>query len=403
MKNFKQFLLESSKNTHLEHLEDYVFISGVSGINSSIIFLKTLLEMFKGNSDKSINLSVKWDGAPAIVCGINPENKKFFVGTKSVFNKEPKINYTKSDILKNHGAGELATKLTIALEHLSKLGIRGVIQGDLLFTTGDVKKISHGDENLIAFKPNTITYAVPQNSDLANKILTSKIGIVFHTSYSGKSIKELSASIGVNISGLKKNSNVWATDADFRDNTGTATMTKRELKYVNDRIELLNSLVSKLNSSSISNIISNAELVSMIKMYINSKIRDGQNISSTKKYANGLIDFIKNKLKGEVDKLKTDAAKSRKLDKLKDILSFIDIHKSDILNMFLISATIIDVKMVFLKKLNTVNSIGTFLETPDGFKVTAPEGFVAVDHLGNAFKLVDRLEFSRANFNISKF
>ena len=132
--NFKEYLKESmeGKNLHLEHLEDNVLNRGVSGARESIDFLRSLRNMLAGQTGSKINVTTKWDGAPSITCGINPENGKFFVGTKSVFNVSPKLNYTNNDIDKNHGhAPVLASKLKLALKYFSNLGIKGVIQGDL--------------------------------------------------------------------------------------------------------------------------------------------------------------------------------------------------------------------------------------------------------------------------------
>ena len=158
MYSFKQYLSES-KNTHLEHLEDEIINNGYEGGLNAVAFLKSLRGMLTGSSRRKLNVSVKWDGAPAVFCGINPENGRFFVGSKSIFNVTPKINYTQSDISRNHSGG-LAAKLNIALRELPKLGIKGIVQGDLLFTPADIKSVSIRGEDAIAFTPNTITYAV---------------------------------------------------------------------------------------------------------------------------------------------------------------------------------------------------------------------------------------------------
>ena len=103
-----------AKNTHLEHLEDDILNDGTKGGKNAITFLRELGDMLS-EKPSSMMITTKWDGAPAIICGIDPETEQFFVGTKSVFNKNPKVNYTTSDISRNH-SGELATKLSIALK-----------------------------------------------------------------------------------------------------------------------------------------------------------------------------------------------------------------------------------------------------------------------------------------------
>ena len=103
MISFSELILEDKggKNLHLEHLEDDSINYGAIGGRNAVNFLKSIRDMLVGNSSGKVNVSVKWDGAPAIICGTNPENGKFFVGTKSVFNVTPKVNYTNSDIRKN--------------------------------------------------------------------------------------------------------------------------------------------------------------------------------------------------------------------------------------------------------------------------------------------------------------
>jgi len=214
MQGFKQVLIED-RNTHLEHLEDEIINNGTSGAKTSIEFLKSIKKMLQGGKGGS-NVSVKWDGAPAIFCGINPENGRFFVGTKSIFNATPKINYTVSDISRNHG-GALADKLAVALKYLPTLGIKGVIQGDLLFTDDDKKMANVNGEKSIVFTPNTITYAVPvASASMYNRIRSAKIGIIFHTSYRGKTIKTMKASFGASVSGLRQNKNVFFDDARYK-------------------------------------------------------------------------------------------------------------------------------------------------------------------------------------------
>ena len=226
MYSFKQYLSES-KNTHLEHLEDEIINNGYEGGLNAVEFLKSLRNMLTGSSRRKLNVSVKWDGAPAVFCGINPENGRFFVGSKSVFNVNPKINYTQADIRKNH-AGGLVDKLSVCLKELPKLGIRGVVQGDLLFTPADIKKVSIRGEDAIAFTPNTITYAVPENTDLAKRILRAKLGIIFHTTYNGRKMANLKASFGVNVNRFAKTPSVFYDDASYKDTSGVSTFSSAE-------------------------------------------------------------------------------------------------------------------------------------------------------------------------------
>ena len=68
--------------------------------------------------------------------------------------------------------------------------------------------------------------------------------------------------------------------------------------------------------------------------------------------------------------------------------------------MFDLYNLIVDAKLMVVRKLDSAKQIGTFLKTSDGYKVTEQEGFVAIDRFGkNAVKLIDRLQFSAANFS----
>ena len=246
MQKFQDYLVED-KNTHLEHLEDEIINNGSKGARTAIEFLKSIKEMLQGGSGGS-TVSVKWDGAPAVFCGINPENGKFFVGTKSIFNKTPKINYTNTDISRNHG-GALADKLKVCLKYLPSLGISGILQGDLLFTSGDKKGATVAGKKSIVFTPNTITYAVPVvksglfGSSLYDSINKAKVGIIFHTSYSGKTMASLSASFG-NVSG-SGNSRVWVASASYKDHSGNAMMTRQETKAFDAQIRMAEGSLSK--------------------------------------------------------------------------------------------------------------------------------------------------------------
>ena len=90
----------SAKNLHLEHLEDEIINQGIDGGRGAVNFLQGLRDMMKGNSSSSVNMTVKWDGAPAIFCGKHPETGQFFVAKKSLFNKTP-LFYTSEDQIKN--------------------------------------------------------------------------------------------------------------------------------------------------------------------------------------------------------------------------------------------------------------------------------------------------------------
>tara|TARA_Y100001968_G_scaffold249514_1_gene234321 strand:+ start:3 stop:1208 length:1206 start_codon:yes stop_codon:yes gene_type:complete len=398
MFSFKGFQTQD-KNTHLEHLEDDIINRGAKGGENAINFLKSVRNMLAGSSG-GVNMTVKWDGAPAIICGVNPENGKFFVGTKSVFNVTPKINYTSRDIAKNH-SGVVADKLRVCLANLSRLNIRGILQGDLLFTN-DLKAINIDGEKMISFTPNTITYAVPINSDLGRRISRAKMGIVFHTQYSGKTMKSLSASFGT-VRG-SSNRNVFLASAAYKE---TAVMfSKSELSRFDAQIRMAEGSLSK--AAPILDLMSktSSDQLSVgfrLKTYFNYFIKNSN--SSMGKVATmqeQFRDYFNNILQAEIDAKKTPRGKERFIRAQKDGLRFIDRNKRALYFAIASHITLGNCKNTLLQKMNQIQSIGNFIRTSKGYRVTAPEGYVAVDKVAGAVKLVDRLEFSRQNFTMPK-
>ena len=403
MFSFKGFFTQE-KNTHLEHLEDDIINRGSQGGVNAINFLNSVRNMLAGNIGGKLNMSVKWDGAPAVFCGTNPENGKFFVGTKSVFNKTPKINYTPTDIRRNHG-GELANKLQVCLRELPKLGLDGIYQGDLLFTRGDLKAVAIDGEKMITFTPNTITYAVPAGSDVAKRIIRAKLGIVFHTKYSGKTMSSLTAGFG-SIKGQGPTS-VFLASAAFTDTSGSATFNKSELSRFDGLIRMAQGSLSKakpiLDEMSKSSMSDQLSVGYRLKTYFNAYIRNSkQGMDKVAVMQQGFRDYYESFINAEIDSRKTDKGKEKFIQQKKVGLQFIDRNKTALYFAIASHISLGNAKNFLIQKLNQVQSIGHFLRTPTGYKVTAPEGFVAVDRVAGAIKLVDRLEFSRANFTIAK-
>ena len=402
MYSFKQYLSES-KNTHLEHLEDEIINNGYQGGVNAVEFLKSLRNMLVGSSGKKVNVSVKWDGAPAVICGTNPENGKFFVGSKSVFNVNPKINYTPADIRKNHSGG-LVDKLIVALRELRKLNIKGVVQGDFLYTPDEIKTATIRGEKVITFTPNTITYAIPEDSNLAKRILSSKMGIIFHTSYTGRKMSNLKAKFGVNVRSFSKTNSVFFDDAGYKDTSGVATFTELESDQYDALLRMAAGSISK--GKGVLDIMKRqTNLLSVgarLKIFFNDFIRRGQTIANVKKLQTQFRTYYAKVLDDEIDKRKTKSAKDRFTAQKKEGLRFIDRYEDQIYFAIASYVTLQRTKNYLVNKMNQIKSIGTFIQRGNGFEVTNPEGYVAVDRLGNAVKLVDRLEFSTANFTVSK-
>ena len=402
MQSFKQYLNEA-RNTHLEHLEDEIVNNGYEGGLNAVNFLSSLRTMMLGSSGSKLNVSVKWDGAPAVFCGTNPENGKFFVGSKSIFNVTQKINYTNRDIDRNHGGG-LADRLKVCLKYLPRLGIRGVVQGDLLFVPGDIKGVTIHGEKAIAFKPNTITYAVPQDSPLARRILNAKLGIIFHTSYSGSSMSKLKANFGVNVRSFNKSTAVFFDDASYKDTSGVASFTSAESDSYDAQLRMAMGSIKK-GKPVLELMKRQHNLLSVgarLKIFFNDYVKKGKSVPSAKGAYNDFRKYYASALDDEVDARKTDKAKSKYAAIRNDGLRFIDRYATELYFAIASYMTLQRVKSFLVQKMNQIKSIGTFIQTDKGFRVTNPEGYVAVDRMGRAVKLVDRLEFSTANFTVAK-
>lgn len=397
--SFKRYL-EEQKNTHMEHAEDLVLNAGVQGARMAINYFQGVRDMLAGHSKRPMNLTVKWDGAPAIFAGVDPTDGKFFVAKKGIFNKNPKVYKTPAEVDADT-SGDLATKLKMALVHFKDLGIKGVVQGDLLYTHDTIEHTEIDGEPYITFQPNTIVYAVPANSKLAKQILRSKIGVVWHTIYSGESFETMKATFGQAISTkLNDSVAVWHTDATFKDVSGAATFTDAETKALTAVLSKAGQLFSTIPASTLNGISDNDEFLMRVKTFNNSKVRAGEKITNTSAHVTGLMNFIHDYYQKEADKKKTEAGKKVQLDKQKEMLRYFTKHKKqDIVKVFDLMNLMVDCKDMVIKKLNMVQSLRTFLRTTDGFRTTSPEGYVAIDHIGNAVKLVDRLEFSKANFS----
>ena len=389
------------KNTHLEHLEDNILNGGSEGGKEAVAFLRSLGKMLdQGGADARV--TVKWDGAPAIICGINPDNGRFFVGTKSVFNKvDPKIIYSEEDVDRMYSPGQLAQKLKDSYKYLSQLSIPNVVQGDLLFTD-DKYEANIGGDTCIAFQPNTIVYAVPKDTDIGQKIQEAKFGIVFHTSYSGRSLDTMSASFG-NI-GVQGNTDVFVTSSDFKNASGEANMSSQEK---NTYMNLVNKTEGSLKQSSRfldmmkTNNMNKFTLNIMFKTFFNSYIRQGKTLIGARNTARDFATYFSNALDKEIDTKKMKTTKDKYLDIKNKGLKFISDNQQAIYMTVASYMNLQAAKNFMIRKLQKVNTFGTFLRTPDGYRVTAPEGFVAI-RSGQALKLVDRLEFSRANFTADK-
>ncbi len=397
-------ILTEFKRTHLEHIEDIVITDGYEGGKAVLEYFRGLLLTLKGTSSEAMDVSVKWDGAPAVVCGTNPDNGKFFVGTKSVFAQAAKINYTKKDIANNHGTDDLGQKLLKCLVHLRKLNIQGVVQGDLLFTDEDIARKNVDGKPNLTFTPNTITYAVPEASELGKQIDRAKVGIIFHTTYVGDSLAEMNAKGGADVSAYTKSNDVFFDNATYKDVSGSAKFTDDETKQFYNGIEKLENLLNSVPRDLSSVLGQNQDFIPMFQMYINAMVKQGQLPSDVNKFLLGFKKFYNDRMQKQMSGLKAQKALQLRQDKMKQMPVFLNRAKKPLQAMLMFYKAVQTMKAFVLKKMNQAQAIGSFQQTDGGLVVTEPEGFVAVDKSGNAVKLVDRLGFSRRNLTgVSKF
>ena len=411
MKTFTELLVEDKggKNLHLEHLEDEIINYGVDGGRAAINFLQSLRDMLSGSARSSINMTVKWDGAPAIFAGIDPEDGKFFVAKKSVFNVNPKLYKTNAEVDADL-SGDLNEKFKVALSEFSKLGIKGVLQGDLMYTAKDVSTETIENVKYYTFQPNTIVYAVPTDSTFGSIIKKSKIGVVWHTTYTGKTLPDMKASFGVDISGLRKSTSVWMDDATYRDVSGRATFTEKERDAVTAILSQTGKTFQRINAPMLRKFIKLQESLTgvlagaSLKTYNNSKVRAGEIISNPKQHAAGYVKWVEMSVQKQIDKVKSISAKEKYTKTQKEYMREFSRHINNLTQILTFQNLLVDAKMQIIRKLNSVKGLtDTFIKTDNGFKVTNPEGYVAIDRVsGGAVKLVDRMEFSFNNFTAIK-
>ena len=370
---------KAGKNLHLEHLEDEILNFGVDGGRAALNFLRSLRDMLAGASRSSVNMTVKWDGAPAIFAGIDPSDGKFFVAKKSVFNVNPKLYKTNAEI-DDDLSGTLNAKFKVALAELSKLGIKNVLQGDLMFTD-DVESDNIDGTSYYTFQPNTIVYAAPKDSDLGKQINKAKIGIVFHTTYEGKELQDMKAKFGADISKLNQPSSVWMDDATYKDVSGRATFTEKETESITKILSEVGKTFQKISGPRLRTFLKLQESMkgpivgASLKTYNNSKVRAGEVIKNPAAHAKGYEKWVSDSIQKQIDKVKSDAGKKKYENMQKEYVREVKKHTANLVQVITFQNLLVDAKMQIVKKLNSVKGLtDTFIRTPNGYKVTNPEG-----------------------------
>jgi len=390
-------ILNEAKNVHMTHVEDKILDQGMSGAKESIQYLDHVAHILKGNTNKHVKVTTKYDGSPAIFAGKHPENGKFFVGTKGVFSKaEPKIIYTKADADKFYGdKPDLANILKLAIEHLPKLKIKGIVQGDLMFTHDMVKRHKYDGDPYVTFTPNTITYAVPADSQLARKVRKAKLGVVFHTKYSGNSMDSLSSSFDIKANEFTKSPDVWHDDASYKDVSGTGTLTKQEVKQIEKHLNDAEKILGTIDEGKMKEALSKGTINQLMHQHLNQMIRKGKHIDHPEKHIEELVKFFHDRADKQKGTDKQDAANRARIRQV----DFIEKVKPTLTKIFQFQAHINQAKLAVIEKLERAVAMKTFTMQGDQLVAAKQEGFVAVEHLTqNAVKLVDRLDFSQKNF-----
>lgn len=405
MIRLSQYLNEAAaeKDRHLTHIEDAVLEGGVNGTRNAIQFLIALRDMFADDGTTiseavgNLILRTKFDGAPAIYAGINPENGKFFVGSKSIFAKNAKLNYTEADVRANHQGG-LADKLSQALKYLPDLGIKGIVHGDFMFSKSELKSETIDGKRYIVFRPNTIAYAVPEGTPLAAQIKAAQIGIVFHTTYTGTDMQHLQTHFDIDISSLRKSRHVWFRTNRLLDVTRAARLNSSEKDKLNKILAQAGSLFRTIPASLLNQIATNEAYRIPIMTYMNQKVRMGEHIGPN--FHNEVMNFVAAKYNKNIADAKRPETKANRTKEKDAIMRWFHQNQIGLKHIYELQNLLIDAKIMLIRKFNECNDIGTFLHTSDGgYKVTTPEGYVAAwSSGGDAVKLVDRMEFSRANF-----
>ena len=397
----------ATQNKHLEHLEDELINYGYNGYVASRDLIQSFVDELGGRPTGNVKVTTKWDGAPAVVCGIDPESGNFFVGTKSVFNKkEPKINFTEEDIDKNHGEiPDLAKKLKYCLKYFPELKVKGVIQGDLLFTDEDVQTKTIDGERFYTATPNTLTYAWPVDSDLGKAVNTAKIGAVFHTYYSGDGpVNTLSAGFGVDKFNLKSTRNVFlatATVDNISAKSGLTTSEERMLKSVISVVDRNASTAKQFLEIIAHEAGKQFTLGYTMKRFTNSYVKEGKTITNVNTFISGFTKAFEKSLVEKVESLKTEKSKAQYRDILANGISYLENNNRAFKAFIVMYNSFTNAKNLINLKLAGLSDTKVFLRSGDNFVVTKPEGYVAIVD-GKAVKIVDRLEFSRANFTLEK-
>ena len=394
MSNIKQL-------KHLEHLEDEMLNYGVEGCKAAVSFLKELKKML-GHQESGGFMQTKWDGAPSVICGTDPQTGMFFVGTKSVFAKtNPKLCYSEEQI-DGWYEGDLAEKLKFSLRYFSTLGIEGVVQGDLLFTS-DIKRERINGEDLYTFRPNTITYGIPVDHPIGKAAGTAKVGVVFHTHYTGDVVADMQARAGAKVKGSTEALVIQNDTPMHRVGFSRAEMSEFD-RYIS-KIErmcgicgpFLDELVTKTGTTGDAKF----HIASYLKQFFNNEIKNARSIGNINETMYSMLNFYEEKTSKELAKIKTVANLTKKRELVYGSQLYVEKNNDKFKAMLTLYKELQAVKQMVIDKLDHLEEFRTFVQTEKGYKVTTPEGYV-LHKDGSMIKFVNRMEFAYNNFTLQK-
>ena len=386
---------------HLEHLEDEMLNYGTDGCMAAVSFLKELRKML-GQQENSGFMQTKWDGAPSVICGTDPQTGMFFVGTKSVFAKtNPKLCYSEEQI-DGWYEGDLAEKLKFSLRYFSTLGIEGVVQGDLLFTS-DIKRERINGEELYTFRPNTITYGIPVDHPIGREAGRAKIGVVFHTHYTGDVVADMQARAGANVSGSDEALVVKNDTPMHRVGFSKQEMSKFDNYIIKiERMcricgDFLDELVTQTGTTGDAKF----HIASYLKQFFNSEIKNARSIGNIDEAMYDMLNFYGEKMDKELAKIKTVANRTKKCALVYNSQNYVVDNVYKFKSMLALYKELQAVKQMVIDKLDHLEEFRTYVQTEKGYKVTTPEGYV-LHKDGSMIKFVNRLEFAYNNFTLQK-
>ena len=408
MKAFSSFLVEETteeKLTHLEHPEDHPIKSGEAGFHHAFNTLKTTAETLQGH-DTGTRIMTKFDGAPSVIFGRNPENGKFFVASKSAFNKTPKINYTAADIEHNHGhAPGLVSKLKAALKYLPKVAPpHGVYQGDFLYNKADHDVTEHGKN--LHFKPQLIDYSTPANSKEGRKIKHAQIGIAVHTGYEGRSLSSMKANYTPDLSGFNTKEpsvHLHTWESTFKPNRDPAQQNKQGLlpqehEAFKKEMNAAGEIFKNTDRNRMFAVTSNPKMQEHLSTYINKSVREGQEPN-----VQGLQKHIQERHAKAIAAVSTAKAKEAKNMQMQNDMTTLKNDKPAVTELLKIHQHLQNAKNTLMPALERADQTG-YTHSINGAK-TGPEGFVAVTKENRPTKLINRGVggFSQANLQKGGF